>query len=166
MVNQRYIIDTKNESTIVCAEGTKIVIKAGTFKEDSVLLEVKEFYDMDDIILNNLATVSDGNLLETKGMLYINATSKGFDVKPSIPIDISMKNNEDTLNKDYKIFSGNSDENGNLNWTVNSNTSIKPTFYKRIISSGLNEKKRLQLYFDKAIRKSYRNGYKEEFRKC
>src|SRR5436189_246017 len=42
---------------------------------DKIIISVKEYYKISDIILGKLSTTSNGNLLETGGMLNILATS-------------------------------------------------------------------------------------------
>ena len=166
VINQLFTINTTKDTTLLCAEGTNITIVAGTFNEKEVLVQVKEFYDMDDIISANLFTVSDGNLLESKGMLYIKATANNKELIPNKALSISMKNNSDTLAQGFKIFTGASDPHGNINWKVNSNARIDNRPYVYTLHSGLNERSKLRLYLDKNINKSIRDGYKEDFKTC
>lgn len=166
VINQLFTINTTKDTTLMCAEGTNITIEAGTFKEKNVVVQVKEYYDMDDIILANLATVSNGKMLESKGMIYINATANNTTVFPQKPINIAMKNDSDTLAEGFKIFSGMQDAHGNINWNLRKNTRLnnKPNY--TIIQSNFNFKNKLRHYLDNEITKSMRNGYKEEYLNC
>ena len=81
---QIFSFQASKDTTIICKEGTSIRIKANSFisektgKEISgkVQIEVKEYYNISDIILSNLSTTSGNKILETGGMLHITATAE------------------------------------------------------------------------------------------
>jgi TonB family protein len=81
---QLFIIDTNRDTTIICAEGTLIRIKAKTFAyektekeiEGTIQLQVKEYYNLSDMLLSGLTTTSGAEMLETGGMLYIDAMAE------------------------------------------------------------------------------------------
>jgi hypothetical protein len=108
---QVFTISNQEPHQIVCKDGTKLNIKANTFTsvdkktiEGNVALEIKEAYTYTDMIVNNLHTVSNGNLLESGGMVYINATQNAtqLDIDISKPIQVEMP----TSNKkdDMQLF--------------------------------------------------------------
>jgi hypothetical protein len=100
-----------NRDTIIsCKSGTKISIPAGSFSSkgkkpaETFELEVKEFYSYGDMLFNNLHTNSYNGILETGGMIYLNAMNGAdtlqFDWNNNMAIGFP------TVNKktDMKIF--------------------------------------------------------------
>ncbi|MCC5945388.1 MAG: hypothetical protein JJT94_10655 [Bernardetiaceae bacterium] len=91
----------ESEQTISCKEGTRITIPplAFVYADGSpvaagtpVSVEVREYYKKSDIILCGLATHADNQILESGGMIYIEATAEGQKVQlaPSKNIEIAM----------------------------------------------------------------------------
>lgn len=81
---QNFEIDPKVENVLKGAQGTVIYIPADAFQlEDGsaptgkVSIELRECYAISDIIAENLHTQSSDQLLETGGMIYVNATADG-----------------------------------------------------------------------------------------
>jgi hypothetical protein len=72
------------DTTLFGPQGTRIFIGAGAFQfedgspaSDQIAIKLKEFYSKADILLADLSTVSGDRLLETAGMIHIDATSNG-----------------------------------------------------------------------------------------
>ena len=89
---QTFIIDATKNHTITCNDGTKLYIKANTFvtKQNALVtgnvkLVITECYTYTDIIANGLHTQSNGNLLQTGGMVNINA----YQIEQVLQINIS-----------------------------------------------------------------------------
>ena len=110
---QYIIINAERDTTVTCKEGTKLTIKANSFVDALGLpvkgvvdLEVAEFYRMDDMLLANLSTTSNGKLLETGGMLYLEAkrANDKLVLKKNAAIEITFP----TSNKKegMQLFSG------------------------------------------------------------
>jgi hypothetical protein len=81
---QKFDIDPKEEILLKGSKGTAIYIPANAFQfEDGsavsgkINIELKECYSYSDMIAENLETTSYGYILETGGMISINATSEG-----------------------------------------------------------------------------------------
>ncbi len=77
---KEYAINNTKDTILRCEKGTLLYIKANSFTDNGgpvnsgkVTLKVKEVYDKSDMILESLTTTSDKALLETSGMIYINA---------------------------------------------------------------------------------------------
>tara|TARA_B100001123_G_scaffold249658_1_gene278726 strand:- start:4516 stop:6921 length:2406 start_codon:yes stop_codon:yes gene_type:complete len=102
----RSISDPKKDTTIVGKEGTEVTIPAnslvfedGTSCESPVTVKLWEFYNLPDIMLAGLSTNSDEGLLQTGGMIYLEAEAKGspltlrageritLDFNPTLPVD-------------------------------------------------------------------------------
>lgn len=118
-------INTEEDVLITFKEGTKISIPANAFIDaktgkpitGKIDLEVKEFYKLSDILMANLTTKSDDKILETGGMLYIDATQNGskLKLKPEKKINIVFKNSG---KEGMQLFSGEERDSG-INWLLN-----------------------------------------------
>ncbi|MBR9859783.1 OmpA family protein [bacterium] len=124
---QRFCIKPNRDTVITGQQGTVLHIKAGTFKANKcVNIELKEAYTFSDMLLENLNTTSNGQLLSTQGMVYLNAMVDGDTVKPKKEITIMMPS--DGVDPDAKIFDGERDPHSDvMNWTVN-NSSVLRSF--------------------------------------
>lgn len=103
------ILHTKNGATISIKKGS---ITAGNAK--LVKLEVKEAYDMEDIVKAGLFTQSNGKPLSSGGMIYLDVKDNKQAIIVS-PIGISLPS--DNLQEGMQLFKGEKDKNGNINWT-------------------------------------------------
>ena len=88
----KYTINPHKDTTLFGPQGTRIFIGAETFQipintlhKDSIGIVLKEFYRHSDILLANLETASDGEILETAGMLHIKALAGNelLEMKPN-----------------------------------------------------------------------------------
>ncbi|SEP34351.1 TonB family C-terminal domain-containing protein [Flavobacterium sp. CF108] len=122
---QYFLINNNKDTTIVCAEKTKITISANSFivsktqKEVSgqIKISVKEYYSISDILLGRLSTTSNGKLLETGGMLDINAVSglEKCDLKKGKSIEIEMPKKKEK--ERMQLFNGKR-TNDQVNWQL------------------------------------------------
>lgn len=121
--SQYFKIDAKNDTVISGENGTTIVFQKGSFLDsddnivtDNIEIELTEALTIDEMILSNLTTISDGKLLETDGMIYFNATAKGRQlfVNPEKPVyaEIPTTNRKSVMS----VYKGLRDKNGNMNW--------------------------------------------------
>ncbi|HRE98494.1 MAG TPA: KH domain-containing protein [Flavobacteriales bacterium] len=77
---QIFTIAASSDSVIIGEKGTKIKLLAGSLQNPmgeiysgSVSIELIEFYDLSEMVINNLSTeTTDGKLLSTGGMVYVN----------------------------------------------------------------------------------------------
>jgi len=120
---QTFTINSKEDNVVEGNDGTIIVCPKGCFKnrqgeviETEVKLELAEALTLEDMVLSNLTTTSDGKPLETDGMIYFNATAdeEQLVINKDNPIHIEMP----TLKKKpgMMVYKGVRDENGNMNW--------------------------------------------------
>ncbi len=77
-------INTTKDTIIIGEKGTKITFTKGCFNTDSeqVKIELKECYDFPTMVMEVLSTKSNDEILETDGMLYLNATTLQGDLVP------------------------------------------------------------------------------------
>ncbi len=102
-----FTIDNTKDTTIKCKEGSVLVIPSHTFNtKDSVIFEVKEFYDYGDMVANGLTTMSDNQQLITGGMIYLSAKVNGKEitVNPEKEIRVFIPNL--TAKDSMQIFEG------------------------------------------------------------
>lgn len=120
--SQLFTIDPKKDTIIETKSGIILQIAANAFlnglgeaPDELVNLEVKEAMTPSEIIQAGLSTTSNGLLLETGGMFYINARSgeKNLDMDQSKPI---MANVPNQTNKDMSLFVGERKKDGQINW--------------------------------------------------
>ncbi len=121
--SQTFTIVGKDDNVVEGKNGTLIVIPAGSFKDadgntvnEKIEIELTEALSLEDMILSNLTTTSDGHLLQTDGMLYLNATMGGkqlhIDVNNPIYIEIPTEKKIPGM----MAYKGVRDENGDMNW--------------------------------------------------
>lgn len=111
---EKFIINTIRDTILIGSQGTKITITAGTFKEENVSIHLKEFYSPLAILSANLSTTSDGELLESAGMIHLEAIANGKSIQPQKELAIEFNAN---VGKNFKIWEGQMDSNLTMNWT-------------------------------------------------
>ncbi|KAF2508620.1 hypothetical protein EYY60_15955 [Flavobacterium zhairuonense] len=126
---QFFLINNLKDTTIVCAEKTKITFKANSLvllksgKEATgkIKISVKEYYAISDMILDGLSTTSNGKIIETNGMLHIVATANeekcGLKKGKNIEIAFPQKGNKEGM----QLFYGNWQKD-QINWIVDKNS--------------------------------------------
>ena len=120
--SQVFMINTSRDTTLTCAEGTIINIPAYSFADKSrkrisgiVKFEVKEYYAVEDMLFASLNSVSDGNLLESGGMLYMKASQNDtqLDLMATKQVNVKMPTQEKI--NDMQLFYGEGHDH-TLNW--------------------------------------------------
>ncbi|WP_284650832.1 OmpA family protein [Flavobacterium terrisoli] len=112
--------------TITGKEGTKITIPKNTLMKANgkyaigkIDIELQEFYKKSDAVGANLHTMSNGIMLESGGMIYIKATSKGEELQlkkgSKMTIEFASKNNPG----DMQTFYGYQKKDKSVDWSTN-----------------------------------------------
>lgn len=132
-----FTISPTSDTTVFGKQGTRLFIEKGTFQfadgtpvSDSIKINIKEFYKKSDIALADLSTESNGNLLETGGMLNISATSKGkeIEIKSDKRIVVHFPKSEDSYKQMNLFYSGeNSTDSSVTTWKVDTINLVKRT---------------------------------------
>lgn len=121
--SQSFEINSKQDNVIEGKEGTVVVCPKGCFKnakgeivEDNVKVELSEALSIEDMLLSNLTTTSNGKQLETDGMIYLKATANGeqLTINKNNPIHIEIPSRE--KKPGMMAYKGIRDEKGNMNW--------------------------------------------------
>ncbi|WP_289043593.1 hypothetical protein [uncultured Olleya sp.] len=122
-------INNEKETTITFKEGTILTIPAkcfvdanGKLARGNINIEVTEYYKLSDMLLANLTTKSDGNQIETGGMLFIKALKddKQLQLKPGSSIEYIFSSDA-SKKKDMQLFLGEENKDG-VNWTLDNIT--------------------------------------------
>jgi hypothetical protein len=125
---QRFCIHPKGDTTLVLDQGTIIYFPPEPFgKLDIPCIEIraKEFYRKSDMILENLSTTSNGRLLESDGMVYIEATVKDqtLELKDGKKVIVLMP--ADSIRKDMQGFNGVRDPHSEIiDWQTNADNDF------------------------------------------
>ncbi|MFN0203424.1 MAG: hypothetical protein ACKVTZ_17995 [Bacteroidia bacterium] len=115
----------QQQMKIVGAQGTEILIPANAFQDkngnpvnEPVVITLREYYHLEDMLTANLNTqTDDGQLLETGGMIYVEAkTEKGepltIQKNQSLQLTMPVQNTLDSM----QVFAGHKNAQGQINW--------------------------------------------------
>jgi hypothetical protein len=112
-----YSINIEADTLLVTKNGAILKIPKGSIASDgssNVTLEIKEAYSLEQMMKSGLTTKANGELLSSGGMIYINAKGgQNVTIKQAIKVSLPA----DYLNPDMKLFKGETDQEGNINWT-------------------------------------------------
>jgi len=128
---QSFVIDNMKDTIIVCEKGTKIEIPRNCLivKRDKsnpkglINLQVTEYYEVPEMIEAGLTTQSGSKILETGGMLYIQAFSDDDECVIDNKASIGLKFKDITERDSMHIFTGNKTDNG-IDWELENNANI------------------------------------------
>ncbi|RZJ69464.1 hypothetical protein [Flavobacterium sp.] len=116
------VIDPKKDTIITLPEGTKLNIAGDSFVfatsqnavSGKITLKVREFYRLEDILKAGLSTTSGNRMLETGGMLFIEAESEGKKLKlgEGKEMEIAFAS---AVKSDMELFLGKEEKEG-IDW--------------------------------------------------
>lgn len=120
---QSFSISNNQPNQIKAKGGTEIFVPKGAFVdtdgqviEGEVEVKIVEAFSMEDFITSNLVTLSNGQLLESNGMINFNATAQGKTVElangKELAVSMPIKNQS---MEGFQMFTGNGQ-----NWEVDS----------------------------------------------
>lgn len=128
--SQCFKVKANEEITICGKEGTKIVIPKNALVKahnknvtGEVIIELKEFYSKADIVTSNLHSVSNGQLLETGGMIYVSAICSGEKLNLRTGDSMKIEFASEGRTKGMQTFIGKG-LNGQVNWVPQSQTQL------------------------------------------
>jgi mono/diheme cytochrome c family protein len=113
---QLFSVDITKDTILVTKNGAFIRIPHGALSAgtNTVQLEVKEAYSMQQILEAGLTTQSNGQSLSSGGMIYINAVGEN-NVK--ITQKISIATPTPFIEKNMQLFKGEVQSDSTINWT-------------------------------------------------
>ena len=122
---QIYTFAPNRTIEFTAAEGTKIKIPANSLVYEEggqvplgdIQIEITEFYSLMDIIDNKLATISNGQLLISDGMINIEASRNGKDLRLQGGATMEVGFAEREENDGFGLYYANANNNGDIaNW--------------------------------------------------
>jgi hypothetical protein len=122
---QMLSMDAGKDNVLKGKSGTTLYVPANSLLDvngkpvsGTVTLELKEHFSMADYVASNLQTVHGEDILQTQGMIYFSAKDAAgaklsIDKNKPIRIEIPVKE----ADTDAKIFLGQRDADGRMDWT-------------------------------------------------
>lgn len=121
--NQAFTLDNTQDTVIETENGMVLVIPESAFVNEAgetildVNFEVREAFETSDILKAGLTTQSNGELLETGGMFFLNAYDKnGNKLKLANGKNILAEIPNNNPRPDMMLFDGEKQEDGTINW--------------------------------------------------
>jgi hypothetical protein len=118
--SQFFDLDTISLKQITGKYGTKIYYDRTFFdvgKTDQITLELKEFYELRDLVTNNIRTITNENeLLESSGVIYLDFKKNGASINLKDSASIKVRFPKELSNQD-KLFIGEIDSVGQTSWS-------------------------------------------------
>lgn len=124
MVESQLIeIDGSADNTVEGKNGTVVVVPKGCFRRKDgsevtgkIQLELAEALNPGDMLTSNLTTASNGQPLETGGMIYMNAKAGGEQLGVANDNPLYVYIPTDQKKAGMQVYTGTRDKNGNMNW--------------------------------------------------
>jgi hypothetical protein len=121
--SQSFTINSNRDTSLISENGTIYRIYGNSFKSADGLvikspidIEIKEALSPIDFVMANLTTLTvDNQLLESGGMIYINATANGEQLQLSKNSEIGIMLPHDSVDEDMQIYEGSANE-GVVSW--------------------------------------------------
>jgi hypothetical protein len=124
---QSFDINTSKQETIKGRQGTVVTFSTGCFEkaQGKVKIELIECYSIQDMLLNRLSTeTTDSKLLESDGMIYLNALNEQGDILKIKQEKVKVQMPTPRFKKGIKYFWGT--EQGNyIIWNLGSEKLIR-----------------------------------------
>jgi len=129
---ETFLISSKRDTIIQGKEGTLIYIEKESFtnqfgdlKTDSVEIVLKELYKVEDIITQRISMTSDGELLETGGMINLNAFSRGNQLKLKYGKEVIVHFPKKGKSEEMNLFYGQVDSTEIIEWELEKSSTYR-----------------------------------------
>jgi hypothetical protein len=127
--SQYFLINPMRDTTIYGKEGTEIHIPPTALTSRKLVsIKLKEFYSLADLMINDLSTVSNGEMIQTGGSIYLEAreykTKKKVTINPNLGLDIAFTGGRDDPKMEVFIKDPHS---AKMNWIRPSKTVVTMT---------------------------------------
>lgn len=108
------------EGTTIKIPKSSLVKNNGEIANGEIEIELKEFYKKADILSSNLHTMSDKEILETAGMVYISASFSGEKLRLKKGAEIEIEFTSQNKIEGMETFIG-EQHNNQINWVQQNN---------------------------------------------
>lgn len=127
---QVFSIPTGKDTILICSESTIIQIKANSFVSEktgheitgNIQISIKEYYKLSDILFAKLSTTTNGNILETAGMIHITASSMNENCILKLGQKIKIGFPAKEIKDDMQLYTGDWKNEYQINWKLDSNS--------------------------------------------
>lgn len=141
-------VSNEKEEEIIGKNGVKLAIPANSFTHEDgsqvtekVEIQLTEALHPSDWFMNNLGTMSNQEILQTGGMVKIDAVSEGKKLKLKNGKSINVTLPSATIDSTMKLFYGqHTDEGKPVNWTLANNRNMKVAPYVALCSDEIIDK--------------------------
>ncbi|MBA4197614.1 MAG: hypothetical protein C0459_08680 [Chitinophaga sp.] len=129
-------IDNTKDTVIIGSKGTTLYLPKdvftfsdGTSPKGKISIQLKECFSFPEMVRENLTTMTDNQLLETRGMIYVAAFSdnKELQIKNGKSYIIHFPKDTTEKNKIMNLYFGSKDKDENINWNIDTQSILKPT---------------------------------------
>lgn len=126
---QHFSVNAAEDNTITAKQGTRFTLTKACFVNhkgqeitQTIDVQVKECYNLPDMMEEGLTTTSNNTILESKGMVSIMAFYKGEELKLKDGENINVRFPFDfAANSDYTFFYGHGEADDAFNWLPEDN---------------------------------------------
>lgn len=122
---QSFSINNQESVSIEGDQGTKIFIPQGAFVNkrgelvtENIAIELVEVYELKDFISNDLTTLSGDRLLQSAGMIYLDAQANGETLTLQEGMSLHVEIPYSDGQPGYRMFSGVRDNEGKMDWEL------------------------------------------------
>lgn len=125
---QTFAINSCRDTVLTGVNGTIVNIPKNAFNISggckTIEFQLKEVFKKSEMVMENLTTTANGRILDTQGMLYLNAMSEEDTLE--LIKDILIMKPTDTIREGVKMFDGARDPHSDeMNWTINNNSVLR-----------------------------------------
>lgn len=116
--SQHFVVEGGKDTVLTTQNGNLIIISEASFPANRPInIELKEISSSAEMLIAGLTTLSNGQLLQSDGMFYIEASSEGKPLEFSAPIKMQIaKSSRQAKFDEMEFFQGEQLQSGELNW--------------------------------------------------
>jgi len=140
---QTFTIDPTVQNSITANQGTSFMLNANSLLDGAsqlpsgnITVQIKEIYNIKDMVLSNKPTTSLGLLLHSGGEVFIRFLANGIEYFPSAGLDITMPyTGNGPLVPGAGFFTGNEDSTGAVDWMQDTTVLAQPDSFGNYLYS-------------------------------
>ncbi|MEM9337189.1 MAG: hypothetical protein AAGA66_00550 [Bacteroidota bacterium] len=123
---------TGNAGTSIYIPANSLTFENGQRVNDKIQIKLKEIYSASEMILNQLATMSDGNLLESSGMIRLEAFSDTQKLHLKLDSPLKIKFKKTSSQPLMRTYLGDVDSLG-INWKLDEDNIYDTIKYEKVL---------------------------------